>query len=600
MSKVKLAAIPDVPATIDPGVAKVLRAAKEILEIREGRRPNQSILDRYVTFRDLTDSPIGLLGLGKGGSFYPVTPGGGTEGPGNRHKPPQPTGVTANGAFSSVIVAWDDPLTLYANHAYTEIWRASVNDRSQATRVGTSDSFVWPDQRVQPGPTYYYWVRFVSTSNVIGPYNAGPTDGIAAAVALDPAYVLDQLTTQAWTVDTYYSAFAAVGPSSDVVIDGVTVAFQAQNAGTSGATEPNWSSVTTIGGTITDGTITWAAIDAHKAPFVTGSINGHPVVYMPGAVLEDLSVTNEKIETLAADKILAVTGTLAEAFIGTGDITNAMIGNVIQSTNYQSGSHGWLINKSGYAEFHELTIYDSSGNVILSSGSGVQPPSSFPWDAITGADKPDDNADVTGSNTANDVLTGGGRAVSQHGADVTGSNTAAAIAGQGNFATLDQITPSNISTYMAGVAIGTAYIAHAAVDTLQIAGRAVTYPTAVSWSGSIGNGTGTDWVALFSKSINLVGSGDLPSVIVIAYTYGNGEFNTRIVRNSTVVGQLTRVPIFTYSYNGPSNVLTSHPHSLSIAIFIDTPGWGNHNYVAQMSSSGTALVGGMAIIGAKR
>jgi len=44
-------------------------------------------------------------------------------------------------------------------------------------------------------------------------------------------------------------------------------------------------------------------------------------------------------------------------------------------------------------------------------------------------------------------------------ADVTANNTAAAIANQGNFATLDQISAANISTYIASAAIGNAYIA---------------------------------------------------------------------------------------------------------------------------------------------
>lgn len=347
----KVAAIPDVPATIDPGVARVLRALKEIAEVREGRRPNQSALDRLVTFRDLVDPSIGVFGVGKGGRIVPGTGSGGSAS-GTSVQPPQLAGFTANGAFASIILAWDDPNRLFAAYAYTEIWRATVNDRSQAVRVGTSSSFVWPDTNVMPGPTYYYWGRLVSTSGQIGAFNAGPTEGTPASVALDAGYVLDQLTTKPWAASTYYSAFTAVAPSTAVVIDGVTVSFQAQNAGTSGATEPDWTTVTVIGGTLADGTITWAAIDAHQAPFVTGSINGHPVVYMPGAVLKDLSVENEKVENLAADKLFAVTGTIAQVLIGDADITNAMIGNTIQSTNYNAGISGWLIEKTGFAEFN--------------------------------------------------------------------------------------------------------------------------------------------------------------------------------------------------------------------------------------------------------
>ena len=53
-------------------------------------------------------------------------------------------------------------------------------------------------------------------------------------------------------------------------------------------------------------------------------------------------------------------------------------------------------------------------------------------------------------------------------ADHTASNTAAGIAGQGAFATLSQINTGNISTYIAGAAIGTAYIADAAITSAKI------------------------------------------------------------------------------------------------------------------------------------
>lgn len=40
-----------------------------------------------------------------------------------------------------------------------------------------------------------------------------------------------------------------------------------------------------------------------------------------------------------------------DLFIEDGSITNAKIGNVIQSNNYVTGKSGWIINKNGYAEF---------------------------------------------------------------------------------------------------------------------------------------------------------------------------------------------------------------------------------------------------------
>ncbi len=42
---------------------------------------------------------------------------------------------------------------------------------------------------------------------------------------------------------------------------------------------------------------------------------------------------------------------IRDLFIEDGSITNAKIGNVIQSNNYVAGKSGWIINKSGFAEF---------------------------------------------------------------------------------------------------------------------------------------------------------------------------------------------------------------------------------------------------------
>ncbi|WP_342639527.1 TipJ family phage tail tip protein [Proteus faecis] len=45
-----------------------------------------------------------------------------------------------------------------------------------------------------------------------------------------------------------------------------------------------------------------------------------------------------------------------DLFIEDGSITNAKIGNVIQSNNYVAGKSGWIINKNGYAEFDNAKI----------------------------------------------------------------------------------------------------------------------------------------------------------------------------------------------------------------------------------------------------
>ena len=52
---------------------------------------------------------------------------------------------------------------------------------------------------------------------------------------------------------------------------------------------------------------------------------------------------------------------ISDAFIQDGSITNAKIGNYIQSNNFVAGSTGWRIDKNGNAELHGK-LYADSGN----------------------------------------------------------------------------------------------------------------------------------------------------------------------------------------------------------------------------------------------
>jgi len=53
---------------------------------------------------------------------------------------------------------------------------------------------------------------------------------------------------------------------------------------------------------------------------------------------------------------------ISSAFIQDASITNAKIGNDIQSTNYSAGNSGWRINKNGFAEFTSVTLNGGSQN----------------------------------------------------------------------------------------------------------------------------------------------------------------------------------------------------------------------------------------------
>jgi hypothetical protein len=66
-----------------------------------------------------------------------------------------------------------------------------------------------------------------------------------------------------------------------------------------------------------------------------------------------------KTRTITASQLITTAALITEeAQIGNAVITNAKIGNIIQSTNYVAGSAGWRINKDGTAQFQNLVVRD--------------------------------------------------------------------------------------------------------------------------------------------------------------------------------------------------------------------------------------------------
>lgn len=197
--------VPSIPDIRDDNLKDILRAIKSMVDVREGKVGDP--LDQNVTLRDLTS--IGLLVNGgsstiSGGSNVPVSiPGSGGNGynPTTDYTvPPAPKNLTAVGGFANVYLGWDG--APYSNHAYTEIWRNSTDNLGTAVKVGTTVSSVYADP-AQEGSTYYYWVRFVSQANIIGPYNS--TKGTSATTSTDPTVLLDVLAGQITESQLYHT-----------------------------------------------------------------------------------------------------------------------------------------------------------------------------------------------------------------------------------------------------------------------------------------------------------------------------------------------------------------------------------------------------------
>lgn len=191
----KLPGLKPIPAKVDKELAGSLKAMQEALAIRLGQLGDP--IDRAVTLRELIDS--GLAVKLKDNPFDPNAGLGPTDfgppdaGPGDLSIPPAPVSLTAEGIFTQVILDWNGTSASapYGNHAYTEIWRSRDNNLAGATLRATTIAFIYTDE-VGYGETYYYWVRYVSTSDVQGPFNN--TNGAEATTLQDIAAVMTELS----------------------------------------------------------------------------------------------------------------------------------------------------------------------------------------------------------------------------------------------------------------------------------------------------------------------------------------------------------------------------------------------------------------------
>jgi hypothetical protein len=190
MPKTKVPALKNIPNKIDRELKDTLESMKEAQEVRLGRRGDP--LDRAITLRELIDS-----GLAKQLRNRPFDPNGlidfipNDDTVGDLAIPPAPTGLEASGAFTEIIVDWNP--AQYSNHAFTEVWRSRDDEIGTAVLITTTASFIITDP-VGYDQTYFYWVRFVSTDNVRGPFNQ--TNGTKAETVENIGAVMQQLSEE--------------------------------------------------------------------------------------------------------------------------------------------------------------------------------------------------------------------------------------------------------------------------------------------------------------------------------------------------------------------------------------------------------------------
>jgi hypothetical protein len=498
---------------------------------------------RLVSVQDLITG--GIAGPGSNGTITPPTVL-------NIGTPPAPQTLTATGGVYDVFVEWDNPT--YYGHDYTEVYGGATNVIGDAVLLGFTPGVNYVDT-IGPSQSRYYWARFVNTLGTKGPFNS--VTGTLGTTTAEVAHLLSTLTgaitqTQLFTdlgarinlidgngagsVNARIATETTNRTTADSAIVGTVTTLSATvGANTSAIQTETDTRVSETGSLFAKYTVKidqngyvsgfGLASTANNAtpfsdfiiradrfsiaspsgpgitpviPFIvtttTTTINGvtvNPGVYINGAFIQGGSIQgasiaggtieNAKLINVSANKI---TGAALEAT------------SFIESAAYISGSQGWKIHANGTAEFaaasirgqltagqidtRNLTIKDSSGNVLFGAGTSLS--------------------------TSN--ITGLGALATQN--TVSGTTQ---VTGLGNFSFLNTITDANISTYIAGAAIGSAYISDLNATKITAGNLAVnSYIRSSSYSAGV-----SGW--------EIDGNGD-------------AEFNTLTLRSGQIDGLL--------------------------------------------------------------
>lgn len=327
----------------DAAQTKAWEQVRTILNTRFGKAAGE--VDRSPTWGELVEQGVVSM-RGKNGQVIAVAPGnGGTFEPKepeeNDGLPPAPTGVKVTPGLSTVIIEWDRPHFSY--FGYAEIFRATVNNLSNAVSIGQTSGWVYSDPVGSTGLTYYYWVRFVSKGGRTGAFN-GKT-GHVGQVSYDPAYLIDILSAE----DPKALLFKI---PDETVINGVTVAPGVYIR-----------DLYVANGSISHAKIGNAAIDNAKI----SSLSAEKVTF--GEMSGDrISVNTLKADRLVTETLAAKLAQITEAYVGTANIGNATVTNAkIKDLSAEKITSGYInterleAGKIGSTKFTDWLESDAKG-----------------------------------------------------------------------------------------------------------------------------------------------------------------------------------------------------------------------------------------------
>ncbi|EGA2768706.1 DUF1983 domain-containing protein [Salmonella enterica] len=380
---------------------KDLAAVVENMEIGTGQRGDGK--DAFVTQRQLAELKLARMNAGGGGRIS-LASGLGTgifPEPPPPERPTKPEGFVVTSGFGYVLLEWVMPK--YNGHSLAEVWRGTEDNLSDAVLVGTTPGQVYSDP-VDPGWKGFYWIRFVNSAGVSGPYNS--PDGTPAETQMDVQAVIDQIHDEAAKSPVVEELKSEIKISSDEAKKGAIEQAALQTTEVVGGLKTDtFNALNSVNKRVTgidnDGGKAFQAMWAQKASAagITAGIGivagrdaaGNPISQVavaasqlfvfdpnnPGNTAYPFAVSGGKVviqkaviydavvQTLAAQRIVAdevkVGATLTAPYIRSGNISN---GNFTVDSNGNMNAVNANLNNvtSRGGTFYDLNAYNLNVN----------------------------------------------------------------------------------------------------------------------------------------------------------------------------------------------------------------------------------------------
>ncbi|AJJ55325.1 hypothetical protein BZ17_658 [Yersinia pseudotuberculosis IP 32953] len=353
-------------------------ALSENIEVLTGQRGDGR--NRAVTYADLADLDLAKLRTGAGGKLQLKPSSNDNTGPAPSF-PTQPQNFKANGGFGAVLLEWAMPN--YRGHSLTEIYRSTEDNLANAVMVASSAAAVYGDP-VDPGWQGYYWIRFINSAGVAGPFNA--SEGTPAKTAADIDEIIDLINKE-------INNSPLIGELASGIED------LDQHGGQ--AFQKMWSTKVDASG-ITAGIGIVAGIDANGKPIAQVAISASQLfVFDPNnptdtgsyaipfsisdgrVVIDEAAIREATIKILNAQTIIAdevkagisiSTPTLNSATINNGKFTVDAAGNLKIGELFSVSNTGRITIKQGTGSIglvitnERIEVYDEKGALMVRLG----------------------------------------------------------------------------------------------------------------------------------------------------------------------------------------------------------------------------------------